>query len=165
MSGAGKKHPAKLKVQEDTTEEEKELRLEKRVVPILKAVEEEQTVTGVVLEPESTDAQKDIYSAKVIRKAAYGFLAGYNKKTKLGLMHTDFKPQFQLVESYVTKGPEIINGTVVKEGSWIITVKILDAKIWQLVKAGKLKGFSISGVAKVVYLNQKQAQAAQMQAA
>ncbi len=118
-------------------------------IPIVKANEEEQTVTGVVLRPEITDAQGDIMSVAVIRKAAHEFLAGYNAQTTLGLMHKDFKPQFELYESWLTPVAVQIGTMLVPVGSWILTVHVLDANIWKLVKTGKLGGFSIGGKAKV----------------
>jgi len=121
----------------------------KLYIPIAKANAEEQTVTGVVLQPEVTDAQGDIYSADVIRKAAHKFLSNYNKATKLGLQHKNFKKQFDLVECYTAPQSLIINGKTIKEGSWIMTVKVLSAAIWKKVKKGEITGFSIGGKAKV----------------
>jgi len=121
-------------------------------IPIAKAIEEEQTVSGVVLKPESTDAQGDIYSADVIREAAFKFLANYNKDTKLGHQHKDFKnwrARFALVESYVAPMDFVLGDTLVSAGSWVMTVKVLDSKIWAMVKAGKITGFSIGGKARV----------------
>lgn len=118
-------------------------------VPITKASAEEQTVTGVVLQPEVTDAQGDIYSADVIRKAAHKFLSNFNKVTKLGLQHKLFNKKFELVESYIAPQSIVLNGKTIKEGSWIMTVKVLDSKIWKKVKKGEITGFSIGGKAKV----------------
>lgn len=120
--------------------------------PILKAVAEEQTVTGVVLQPEIVDAQGDIMSADVIRKAAHKFLAAYNRVTKLGLQHKAFKKRFELLESYIAPQEIVINNKTIKEGAWIMVVKVLDSKIWQKVKEGKITGFSIGGKAKVKQL-------------
>lgn len=122
-------------------------------VPIAKANDEEQTVTGVVLQPEVTDGQGDIYDASVIKDAAYGYLMNYNKSTELGLQHKEFvKGRFALVESYLTPLDIAIGNNVVKQGSWVMTVKVLDPKIWKLVKDGKITGFSIGGKARVQQL-------------
>jgi len=124
-------------------------------VEIAKANNEEQTVTGVVLQPETTDAQGDIYDASVIKQAAYNYLANYNKSTKLGRQHQDFKKwqkRFALVESYLAPMDFALGSKVVKGGSWIMTVKVLDGKIWTMVKEGKITGFSIGGKARVQQL-------------
>lgn len=126
----------------------------KYFIPIIKATDEEQTVTGVVLEPETVDAHGDIYDALVIRKAAYKFLSQFNKTTKLGFMHKDMKPDFELCESWIAPADVVINGVLVKAGSWIMTVRILSAAKWKLVKDGKVTGFSIGGMAKVKKISQ-----------
>lgn len=123
---------------------------EKLFVEIAKSNDEQQTVTGVVLEPETTDAQGDIYDGEVIRDAAYIFLANYNKQTKLGLQHSTFpKGKMALVESYVAPIDFSLGNHIVKTGSWVMTVKVLDSKLWKMVKDGKITGFSIGGKAKV----------------
>jgi len=90
---------------------------------------EEQIVTGVVLQPEITDAQGDIMSSDVIKRAAHNFLSVFNRKSKLGLMHKSFAKRFDLLESYIAPQSLVINNKVIKEG--------------------KIKGFSIGGKAKV----------------
>jgi DNA adenine methylase len=116
-------------------------------IPITKSDEEEQTVTGIVLQPESVDAQGDIIGTDVISKAAHNFLASYNRRTKLGLMHNDFKPQFELYESSIVTEDTVINKNVVKSGSWLVMIHVLDKNIWEQVKTRKLNGFSIGGKA------------------
>lgn len=120
-------------------------------VDIAKANEEQQTVTGVVLQPEVVDGQGDIMSSEVIRDTAFKFLANFNKKTKLGLQHSSFpKGKLALVESYLAPLDFVLGTKTVKAGSWIMTVKVLDSKLWQKVKDGKITGFSIGGRAKVI---------------
>ena len=116
---------------------------------ILKANAEEQTVTGVVLEPETTDAQNDIYDSQVIRNAAHDFCSNHNVNSKLGFMHKDFKRDFELYESWLAPQEVTVADKIVKAGSWIITVKVNDPAVWKMVKEGKIKGFSIGGKAKV----------------
>jgi len=124
-------------------------------VQILKASDEEQTVSGVVLQPEVVDAQGDIMSADVIKKAAYLFLMNFNKSTKLGLQHSTFpKGKLALVESYVAPNGIVLGTKSVRQGSWIMTVKVLDGAVWKRVKDGKITGFSIGGKATVVKLDE-----------
>lgn len=124
-------------------------------VSVSKAADE-QTVTGVVLQPEETDAQGDIISAEVIKKAAHDFLAQYNKKTELGLMHTNFRKNFELYESWVAPVDLVLKSAVVKAGSWLITVKVKDSEVWKLVKDGKITGFSIGGKAMVTQVGEQE---------
>lgn len=151
----GKKYPAKLPSSGiDTDEDDKEKEVagtSKNIyVPLVKMNMDEQTVTGVVLQPEVVDAQGDIIGVDVIRNAAHNFLAKYNKATQLGLQHKHFgKYKFELYESWIAPQDVVLNSTLVKAGSWIMTVKVHSAKIWKMVKNGDLKGFSIGGKAKV----------------
>lgn len=146
LGGSGKLNPGKPGDLEPIEESSVDTKL---YVPIAKANDDEQTITGVVLQPEIVDGQGDIIGADVIRKAAHNFLANYNAGTKLGLMHKDFKPRFQLYESYITPLDIVINSVLVKAGSWVMVVKVLDKKIWQKIKDGELAGFSIGGKARV----------------
>lgn len=120
--------------------------------PILKANDEQRTVLGVVLQPETVDAQGDIYSEAVVEKAAENFLAKFNKATKLGYMHKNFNKRFELLQSFIAPMDMAIGNKVVKKGSWIMKVRVLDSGVWKLVKEGKIKGFSIGGKAKVAKL-------------
>jgi hypothetical protein len=155
--GSGIKEPMGKKevVEEDNDEEEKSV-AKSIFVPLIKANAEEQTVTGVVLQPEVVDAQGDIMSAEVIRKAAHSFLSKYNKATQLGFMHKVFgKYKFDLYQSWIAPQDVVISGTTIKAGSWIMTVHVGDKKIWKLVKTAKIKGFSIGGKAKAKKISDK----------
>jgi len=125
------------------------------VAEILKA--ERQLITGVVLQPEVTDAQGDIMSADVIEKAAFDYLKVFNRSTKLGLQHKSFQKKerrFYLVESYIAPIEFVLNTKTVKKGSWLMTVKVEDPKIWEAVKKGDITGFSIGGRAQAQKLSE-----------
>lgn len=123
------------------------------IADIVKAKDDKQIVVGVVLQPETTDAQGDIYSAAVIEQAAHNYMIGMALgKSKVGYQHKDFKEwqkRFLVVESYITTSDCAIGDRTVKAGSWIMSVKVLDAAVWKQIKAGTIKGFSIGGKAKV----------------
>lgn len=155
-STGGTKHPAGS-LPSGIKPEEEDQDNAKLFIPIAKADLDQRTVTGVVLQPEVIDGQGDIMSAEVIKKAAYRFLADYNKSTQIGLMHKDFKQRFELVECYITPQDLKINGVEVPEGSWVITVRVLDKDVWDKVKKGELTGFSIGGKARVVKLKPNKA--------
>jgi hypothetical protein len=123
---------------------------------IYKRNEEKRVITAVVLKPEVTDAQGDILGKEVIQDAAYDFLARYRDSkdgTKLGYLHKEFNRPFLLVESYVAPSPLFINSRRVPEGSWIMSVKVLDNEVWKLIKSGQIRGFSIGGKAKVTKIS------------
>jgi len=113
-------------------------------IPIHKANDEKRVVCGVVLEPETVDAQGDIISDEEIEKAAHRFLLVCQK---IGEMHRKLNPKLKVVESYVAPQDFRINGATVKKGSWIMAIKIFDDGVWSKIKSGELTGFSIAGYA------------------
>lgn len=117
-------------------------------IPIAKLDNELREVTGVVLQPEVTDAQGDIMSEEVIAKAAGDFLAGFNKTSTLGLMHKEFNKRFELRQSFIAPSDMVIANKTVRKGSWVMVVRVKEATIWKAVKDGKITGFSIGGKAK-----------------
>jgi cation transport regulator ChaB len=108
----------------------------------IKADNEQQLVTGIVLEPETVDAQGDIISAEVIEKAAHNFLA---KSRIIGKQHKG-KAMAEVVESYIAPRDMQIGEQGVKKGSWIMSVKVHDNSLWEEVKAGEITGFSIGAL-------------------
>lgn len=119
-------------------------------VPIQKVDKEKRLVTGVVLEPGEVDAQNDTISAEVIEKASIRFLARFNDKTQLGLMHKQFGDVgLELAHSWIALEPSKVGGKKVKKGSWLMTMRVVSDKLWQRVKKGEFAGFSVGGVATV----------------
>lgn len=120
-------------------------------IPLCKVDDEERIVTGIVLEPNTVDAQGDIVSPDTIKEAAYSFLKRYNKKTQLGVMHKMFGDLgISLVESWIAKSDHTMNDKHIKKGSWLMSIRIDDnEKLWEKCKRGEITGFSIGGTAKV----------------
>jgi DNA adenine methylase len=111
--------------------------------------EEQRTVLGIVLEPETIDSQKDIYSADEIRETAWRFAERYQH---FGLMHRQLVPGISLLETYLAPVDfEVVDRSgqkrKVKKGTWLLRVRVNDDAIWQAVKSGELDGFSIGGSA------------------
>jgi len=130
-------------------EEEISISKSRHFVPIIKVAKDEQIVTGVALKTGVVDAQGDSIPDHVVKDAAYNFLASFNRTTKLGFMHKKFNVNFQLLESYIAPQDLTINKKTIKKGWWVVTVKVLNSKVWKLIKEGKITGFSIGGKAKV----------------
>lgn len=111
--------------------------------------EEQRTVLGIVLEPETVDSQGDIYDEDTIRETAWRFAERYQH---FGLMHRQIIPGVVLLETYLAPVDfqiEDRTGTMqpVKKGTWLLRVRVTDDAIWQAVKDGRLDGFSIGGSA------------------
>ena len=114
-------------------------------IPLLKT-EEERYVLGIVLEPETVDAQKDIYSADEVREAAHRFMQEYRN---IGLMHQGLvNSRVKILESYLAPAPFALDGTQIRKGTWLLAVRVLDEALWAQIKAGELGGFSIGGSAR-----------------
>lgn len=112
---------------------------------IIKQDEEKRLVYGIVLEPETVDAQGDIISKEEIEEAAHFFME--NSQT-IGKGHYMEAPAIP-VQSYICPCDCIIGKNQVKEGSWILVVKIIDDDLWVEVKKGEYTGFSLGGFGKV----------------
>jgi site-specific DNA-adenine methylase len=105
--------------------------------------DEERFVLGVVLEPETVDAQKDIYSAAEVREAAHRFMEEYQN---VGLMHRQLvNDRVKILESYVAPVDLEVGGGHVKKGAWLLAVRVEDDDLWKQVKDGTLSGYSIGG--------------------
>jgi site-specific DNA-adenine methylase len=124
-----------------------------RLVALEKAEGEKRLVTGIVLEPGTpmeTDAHNDFIRAPAIERAAHRFLAAYNRRTRMGVMHAVFgELGIELVESYIAPVDMKLGGQDVKKGSWVMTVRVLSDDLWRRVKNGSITGFSIGGIATV----------------
>lgn len=121
-------------------------------VRLLKAAAgtEERVVFGIVLEPETTDLQGEIYDAEVIRATAYRWMERYRN---MRLQHEiPANERLRILESYIAPCDFTVEGQSVKAGSWLLRVRILDDNLWSEIKAGKFTGFSIFGKARAVQL-------------
>jgi hypothetical protein len=121
--------------------------VEKQSVKLTKAdcAEEEHYVLGVVLEPETEDSQKDIYSEEEIRKTAHNYMANH---MHIGLQHNGvIDDRVKILESYIAPCNFDINGQTIKKGTWLLGARILDDELWSAVKKGELTGWSMGGSA------------------
>lgn len=103
--------------------------------------------TGIVLEPDVVDAQGDTYSVDEIRKTAHLYMLDYQN---VSFQHREYvNDKVKVVESWLVpeEGVEF-DGTRVRGGTWVMTVKVFDDEIWRGIKRGDITGFSIEGFAK-----------------
>jgi site-specific DNA-adenine methylase len=115
-----------------------------RSFKIVKA-DDEHFVLGVVLEPDEVDAQKDVYSAAEVRRAAHKYMAEFQNR---GHMHKELvNTKVDILESYIAPTDFTVDGQDVKKGTWVMAVRVKDATLWTAVKSGGLTGFSIGGSA------------------
>lgn len=65
------------------------------------------------------------------------------KENKFNLLHTDNYINANIIESYFAAED---NEFGVPKNSWIISAKIKDASVWEKIKNGEVKGFSVEGM-------------------
>jgi len=104
--------------------------------------EDERVVCGIVYEPDEVDSQGDTSSAEEIRKAAYYYM---EKHQKCKVNHKGRVIKAAVLESYLAPDDFIISGRAIKKGTWLMTIRVNDDKVWELVKSGDLQGFSMAG--------------------
>lgn len=131
---------------------------------------EKQMVTSVVMLANTPIYRNDdgyeymlVFTAEAIEKMAYDYFSknGFNK---ISINHDGsvIEGSAILLESYFVddnkKAPEKFG--VLPKGSWIVSYKVVDKKIWDMIKNKKLRGFSIEVLAdlkklKLKYINNK----------
>ena len=123
---------------------------------IIKANEQRYTL-GVAYPANSVDAHGDYMTAEELERAAWEFLEKCQRgEASIGLFHNP-REQYRgkVVESYIWRGPDWeVNGQKVSNGDWLLGV-IWDRDAWELIKAGKVRGYSMQGYA----LRQREKQA------
>ncbi len=123
------------------SEESKSGKVEKSYyVPISKVDEEKRLVYGIVLEPDTVDAQDDIISHEEIEQTAHAFLANSRVVYK---EHESRVEDCHVVESYIA--PADLGD--VKKGSWVMVTHVGNDDLWGQLKKGELTGYSIRGYA------------------
>jgi SAM-dependent methyltransferase len=117
-----------------------------KTFPIFKADGEKQIVYGVVLAPNETDLQEDWMRPEEIEKTAHFFMM--NGQT-IGREHQEKAAKVVPVESYIAPVDFPCEGQygdqMVKKGSWVLGVKVMDPEDWEKVKSGEYTGFSVGG--------------------
>ena len=113
---------------------------------VLKVDTETHYVTGVVYEPLIEDAHGNFMTEDEIRKAAYWFAKNGDK---VDLQHS-FEPVdgVTVVETYVAPSDMEIEGQPVIKGTWLMTVEVENADVWNKVQKGEVTGFSMGGIGK-----------------
>lgn len=92
------------------------------------------------------------FSKETIRQIAQVF-AQKGLFNNTNIEHTLIPAESFVFQSYITdeaKGIVAPKGIDVPDGSWIIGVKVLNDSVWENVKAGHIKGFSVEGIFKMI---------------
>lgn len=116
----------------------------KKEIPIMKIDEEKHIVYGIIYQPYEKDAQGDWSTPTEIRAGAHKFLKDYRT---IKLQHQRKAEGCNVIESYVLQNDQNLFGKIVKDGTWILAVEIVNPEIWNMIIKGQLTGFSMAGTA------------------
>lgn len=120
--------------------------------------EEERIISGPLMLADTPIYRNDsngeyyvVFDKDTIKQIAQKFFKkGYQKN--VNLMHDDGRvvSGLTMFESWITdekRGIKPMNGfSDVPEGSWFGSFKVDNDEVWQMIKDGKVKGFSVEGV-------------------
>jgi hypothetical protein len=120
--------------------------------------DDEQIITGALMLADKPIYRNDengeyyvVFSKDTIKKIAQKFFTkGY--QSNVNLMHDSGKKLdgLTMYESWITdekRGIQPMKGFEdVPEGSWFGSFKVNNPDVWQMVKEGKVKGFSVEGL-------------------
>lgn len=123
---------------------------------IFATANDKQWVTGVAMMPDTPIYRNSggaewycIFSKNDILEMMQRFML-QNRGAKANINHAIPTNNAYLIESYITdasrkqSAPEHFGA--LPDGTWIVTYKITDVKLWQQIKTGKLNGFSVEGL-------------------
>ena len=118
--------------------------------PLILGDNAERIVYGVILEPDTEDAQGHTVAAPSIEQACHTFMA---RTFDLDAHHARLiqSDEARVVESWIQREPVLWKfgdiETEVKPGSWCMAVKIFSDALWQEILDGEITGFSPKGTA------------------
>ena len=119
-------------------------------IKMLKANDEKQIVYGIIFEPDFFDADDEYVTKEDIEDAAHDYMVNLRKSSDQCHQKLSHKQEIDeatdIVESYVAPVDFEMNDELVKEGTWIVAMKIYDKDLWDETKKS-VTGFSAGGIA------------------
>ncbi|WP_347246310.1 XkdF-like putative serine protease domain-containing protein [Thermogutta sp.] len=109
--------------------------------------DEKRYTLGVAYPARDLDSHGDMMTEDELEKTAWDFLLRCQRgDASIGLWHHPSENyRGRVVESYIWRGPDWqVGDQVVRAGDWLLGV-IWDPDAWELIKAGKVRGYSIQG--------------------
>jgi hypothetical protein len=104
-------------------------------------------IYGVVLTPLSVDRHENWAYEDEIRKACRRFMDSQQG----GLQHRAMVPRagMKLTQNFIAPADFTVDGLKINKGAWVVEFKVEDKNIQEAIRAGRYKGFSIGGKAKI----------------
>lgn len=131
--------------------------------------EEKRTLIGPALIPDKhiprfdpdTDEEYDVYfSQETVKRAAELFLE-QSRTNEHTFEHSSSVHDVHVVESWLVQDPDMDKskayGLSVPAGTWMVRVRVDNDEVWESVKSGEVRGFSIEGyfVDRLVSMSQR----------
>lgn len=116
-------------------------------VNIFAKSDEKQILYGIVVRPNEFDSQGDSAEREATERAMHGFMAS---GAKVGLLHKSGPEgviDATVVENWMQDGDKEFEGTLLKDGDWVMGVHVADKPVWERTQTGELGAFSIQGIA------------------
>ena len=111
-------------------------------------------VYAAVLIPNKPDYDGDIVTKEQIREKMYNFMRNYQN---IDFMHSLNAVKSTILENYILPFDMEVETYEVKRtlpaGTWIMGIEIEDEAVKNLVREGKIRGFSVMGVKKSEFIN------------
>ena len=119
--------------------------------------EEKRTLIGAALIPdkniprydEMSDEEYDVYFSQDTVKLASELFLKSNRTNEHTFEHQEKVDGVSVVESWIVEDPEMDKskhyGMSMPEGTWMVRVHVGNDEMWEAVKEGSIRGFSIEG--------------------
>lgn len=107
---------------------------------ILKLDDSKRIVYGVFLVPDKFDRQGDKVIMEDVEKVAHGFLKDYRAVDE---MHEKQTTDADVVESAIAQEDMTYFGKSITKGTWFGAIRINTDEVWDKVKSGEYKAFSV----------------------
>jgi hypothetical protein len=119
--------------------------------------EEQRTLVGAALIPEKniprydeqTNEEYDVFFSQETVKLASELFLKTNRTNDHTKEHLEKIEDVSVTESWIVEDPELdkskMYGFSVPKGTWMVKVHVANDEVWQEVKEGKLRGFSVEG--------------------
>ena len=125
---------------------------EAATLEVVKSAAEQQYTLGLAYPVNRVDASvaadgyRDFVGPEALERTAWRWM---KESRDINLYHTDGTGgHATVVESYIYRGPDwTVDNTVIKAGDWMLGA-VWDDHGWNLVKSGKLRGWSPEGGAR-----------------
>jgi len=107
----------------------------------------------LIYRKDKTGAEYNVYfSSDTIRSIAQVF-AKNSFQRNMNLEHTSIPAHSYVFQSYIVDGTKGMYSPLnlnLVDGAWVVGVKVQDPNVWNDIKSGKVKGFSVEGVFELI---------------